>query len=50
VDLPKPIPVYIAYLTAVPENGQIAYYEDIYGRDQSALANEGGANEKLATF
>lgn len=33
VSLPKPVPVYITYLTAAPENGQIAYRDDFYNRD-----------------
>ena len=41
VELPKPVPVYIAYLTAMPDGGQIAFYDDIYGRDQAALTNAG---------
>ena len=43
VDLPKPVPVYIAYLTAMPENGQVVFYDDIYGRDgaQLAASNDG---------
>jgi murein L,D-transpeptidase YcbB/YkuD len=41
VELEKPIPVYIAYLTAMPEGGEIAFYDDIYGRDQAALAQQG---------
>ena len=43
VDLDKPIPVYIAYLTAMPDGGQIVFYDDIYGRDQSALAQQGSS-------
>lgn len=39
VELEKPVPVYIAYLTAMPEDGRIAYYDDIYGRDRAALAS-----------
>lgn len=45
VELGKPVPVYIAYLTAMPEDGQIAYYEDIYGRDQAALVEQGETSE-----
>jgi murein L,D-transpeptidase YcbB/YkuD len=50
VELDKPIPVYIAYLTAMPDGGQIAYYDDIYGRDQAALAQQPSKEPKLATF
>lgn len=35
VDLPKPVPVYIAYLTAAPTPTGIAFRKDIYGRDSS---------------
>jgi murein L,D-transpeptidase YcbB/YkuD len=38
VALAKPVPVYIAYLTAMPEGGQIVYYDDIYGKDRSQLS------------
>jgi len=37
-DLPEPVPVYILYLTAVPDGGQIAFQPDRYGRDAAALA------------
>jgi murein L,D-transpeptidase YcbB/YkuD len=34
--LPEKLPVHIAYFTAWPdENGQIAYFNDIYGRDKT---------------
>lgn len=36
VKLPEKLPVHIAYFTAWPdENGQIAYFNDIYGRDKT---------------
>ena len=38
VDLEKPVPVYIAYLTAVPSGDQTVFYEDIYGRDAARIA------------
>jgi len=39
VKLPQPMPVYMAYLTAVPSGGnQIVFYEDIYGKDRVQLA------------
>jgi murein L,D-transpeptidase YcbB/YkuD len=37
-DLPEPVPVYILHLTAVPDNGEIAFQPDSYGRDPAALA------------
>jgi len=41
VPLETPVPVYIAYLTAMPDGGQIVYYDDIYGKDRSELAASG---------
>lgn len=40
VDLPRAVPVYITYLTALPEPGPsgIAFRADTYGRDRPALA------------
>ncbi|WP_246167478.1 L,D-transpeptidase family protein [Sphingomonas piscis] len=40
VDLDRPVPVYITYLTAVPDNGTVAFYDDIYKRDAARLAGE----------
>ena len=31
--LDKPIPVYITYLTAVPDGTSVAFLEDVYQRD-----------------
>ena len=36
--LQTPVPVYITYLTALPEGSAIAYYDDVYGRDAARLA------------
>lgn len=39
VPLDRPVPVYITYLTAVPdEKGQLATHADIYGRDAQRMA------------
>jgi murein L,D-transpeptidase YcbB/YkuD len=38
VPLAQPVPVYITYLTAVPDGQSIAYYDDAYGRDKAMLA------------
>jgi murein L,D-transpeptidase YcbB/YkuD len=38
VPLPAPVPVYITYLTAMPDGQAIAYYDDAYGRDAAKLA------------
>ena len=34
VDLPAPVPVFLTYLTAVPDEGGITYYPDVYHRDR----------------
>ena len=41
--LPKPVPVYITYLTAEPTGSSIAFLDDIYGRDTPRLATVQGA-------
>jgi murein L,D-transpeptidase YcbB/YkuD len=38
VPLAQPVPVYITYLTAMPDGASIAYYDDVYGRDTTKLA------------
>jgi murein L,D-transpeptidase YcbB/YkuD len=38
VDLPEPVPVYIAYFTAIPSRGEIVFQPDRYGRDRALLA------------
>jgi murein L,D-transpeptidase YcbB/YkuD len=39
VMLDQPVPVYITYMTAVPDGQSIAYYDDAYGRDKAKLAD-----------
>jgi murein L,D-transpeptidase YcbB/YkuD len=36
VALPTPVPIYVTYLTAQAHDGQIAFVDDIYGRDAQA--------------
>jgi murein L,D-transpeptidase YcbB/YkuD len=40
VPLADPVPVYITYLTAMPDGQSVAYYDDVYGRDAAKLAME----------
>ena len=35
VPLPRPVPIYITYLTAVPSGTSITYLDDMYGRDSA---------------
>nr|NUR37383.1 L,D-transpeptidase family protein [Sphingomonas sp.] len=41
VPLAHPVPVYITYLTAMPDGGSIAYFDDVYGRDAAKVAGAG---------
>jgi L,D-transpeptidase YcbB len=36
--LPTPVPIYVTYLTAQVQDGQLAFVDDIYGRDAQRLA------------
>lgn len=38
VPMPSLVPVYITYLTALPDGQSISYYDDVYGRDAARLA------------
>ena len=41
VPLTQPVPVYITYLTAMPEDGtSIAYFDDVYGRDKAQAGDD----------
>lgn len=46
VNLPKPVPVYITYLTAALEGQQIVYRGDHYGRDAVQLAALGSGTRR----
>jgi murein L,D-transpeptidase YcbB/YkuD len=50
VPLAQPVPVYITYLTAMPDGGSIAYFDDVYGRDAAKVASAptGNANSVAA--
>ena len=37
VPLPRPVPVYITYMTAAPTETGIAFRDDFYGRDKAAV-------------
>jgi murein L,D-transpeptidase YcbB/YkuD len=51
VPLKAPVPVYITYLTAMPseDGSQIAYSDDVYGRDAKRLAEIGETSAKVAS-
>lgn len=40
VQLPKSVPIYVTYLTANAEGGQLTFAEDIYGRDPTGAAEQ----------
>lgn len=39
VELERPVPVYLAYLTATVHDGRTEFHDDIYGRDQARLGD-----------
>jgi L,D-transpeptidase YcbB len=39
VPLAQPVPVYVTYLTAMPDGGSIAYFDDVYGRDAAKVVS-----------
>jgi L,D-transpeptidase YcbB len=44
--LPSPVPVYIAYLTALPHEGGIAFVDDVYHRDRADAAHLAGRHAR----
>jgi murein L,D-transpeptidase YcbB/YkuD len=44
VVLPTPVPIYITYLTAHAEGGQLSFVDDVYGWDSRTLAQIAAAN------
>ena len=35
VELPEPVPVYLAYFTVLPSRDGVVFQSDVYGRDRS---------------
>jgi murein L,D-transpeptidase YcbB/YkuD len=48
VPLDKPVPVYVTYLTAVPDGSSITYMDDVYGWDAQRLAELGHGTSSVA--
>ena len=46
VDLPAPVPVYITYLTAMPEGRTVAFRSDVYNRDNVRVAMRGARDSR----
>jgi murein L,D-transpeptidase YcbB/YkuD len=42
--LPTPVPIYVTYLTAQVRDGELAFVDDIYGRDAQRLSQIAAAN------
>ena len=49
VVLSPAVPVFITYLTAMPNENSIAFFDDVYGRDKARLAALQGNGGMLAT-
>ncbi len=41
VPLPRPVPLYITYLTAVPSGTSIVFFDDFYGKDREQARRRG---------
>lgn len=39
IPLPRPVPVYLTYMTMFPQGGRIVERPDVYGRDRAALGD-----------
>ncbi|HEV2594850.1 MAG TPA: L,D-transpeptidase family protein [Sphingomicrobium sp.] len=48
VPLATPVPVYITYLTAMPDGASVAYYDDVYNRDTPRLAGTASRSPSLS--
>jgi len=48
VPLDRPVPIYVAYLTAVPEGSSVTYFEDVYGWDSKRLTETGPEGARVA--
>lgn len=50
VPLATPVPVFITYLTAMPDGASIAYFDDVYGRDAAKVAATGSDASTNGSF
>jgi L,D-transpeptidase YcbB len=48
VPLKTPVPVYITYLTAVPDGSTVAFLDDVYQRDGTRVAANDGTKVAAA--
>jgi murein L,D-transpeptidase YcbB/YkuD len=48
VPLAQPVPVYVTYLTAVPNGSSITFLDDVYGWDAQRLAQMGSSGHRVA--
>jgi len=48
VPLATPVPVYITYLTAMPDGASVAYYDDVYNRDTPKLAGSTSSSSSVS--
>src|SRR4249919_640539 len=48
VPLDRPVPIYVAYLTAVPEGSSITYFQDVYGWDAKRLTETAPGSDRVA--
>jgi L,D-transpeptidase YcbB len=48
VALERPVPVFVTYMTAVPNGSSISWFDDVYGWDAQRLAQLGEAGDRTA--
>jgi len=48
VPLERPVPIYVTYLTAVPNGSTITFLDDVYGWDEQRLAELARSGERVA--
>ena len=48
VKLDQPVPVFVVYMTAVPNGSSITYMDDVYGWDSERLAQLSGSGSSVA--
>jgi L,D-transpeptidase YcbB len=48
VPLERPVPIYVTYLTAVPNGSSVTFLDDVYGWDEQRLAQLARSGERVA--
>jgi murein L,D-transpeptidase YcbB/YkuD len=49
IDLPRPVPIYMTYLTVAPSQNGVVFREDRYGFDAQAMPQMFGPETRVAS-